>query len=127
MIRHIGIFLLATVLAPVALSAQQPGQHRDSVMMMNHEKMMQQVQAADARMDRLVGEMNRATGQKKVEAMAAVINELVAQRKQMRSHMMQVMQTMHPQGMGRPWMAPAPRNDSAQAKPRDSSQSAKPK
>src|SRR5215204_5561237 len=95
MIRHIGIFLLAATLTPVALSAQQPGQHRDSAMMMNHEKMMQQVQAADARMDRLVGEMNHATGQKKVEAMAAVINELVAQRMQMRSHMMQMMERMH--------------------------------
>ena len=125
MIRHIGIFLLAASLTPVALSAQQPGRP-DSAMMMNHERMMQQVQAADARMDRLVGEMNRATGQKKVDAMAAVINELVAQRKQMRSHMMQIMQGMHP-GMGGPRMAPASRNDSAQVQPGDSSQSVKPK
>jgi hypothetical protein len=124
-IRHIGIFLLAASLTPVALSAQQPGRP-DSAMMMNHERMMQQVQAADARMDRLVGEMNRATGQKKVDAMAAVINELVAQRKQMRSHMMQIMQGMHP-GMGRPRMAPTSRNDSAQVQPGDSSQSVKPK
>jgi hypothetical protein len=93
---------------------------------MNHQRMMQQVQAADARIDKLVGEMNRATGQKKVEAMAAVINELVGQRKQMRSHMMQMMQGMHP-GMGRPWMAPAPGTDSTQVAPRDTSQPGKPK
>ena len=76
---------------------------------------MQQVEAADARMDKLVGEMNRATGQKKVEAMAAVINELVAQRKQMRSHMMQMMQRMHSEHMmGGPRTAPsAPSDDSA--------------
>ena len=117
MIRHIGIFLLAASLTPVALSAQQPGRP-DSAMMMNHETMMQQVQAADARMDRLVGEMNRATGQKKVDAMAAVINELVAQRKQMRSHMMQIMQRMHSEHMmGGPRMAPPTPADSAHAGP----------
>jgi hypothetical protein len=55
---------------------------------MRREMMMQQVQAADARLEKLVSEMNRATGSKKVEAMAAVINEMVAQRKQMRAHMM---------------------------------------
>jgi uncharacterized coiled-coil protein SlyX len=117
MIRHVGIFLLAVGLGPVAVSAQQPG-HPDSAMMMNHERMMQQVQAADARMDRLVGEMNRATGQKKVDAMAAVINELVAQRKQMRSHMMQMMQRMHSEHMmGGPRMAPPAPADSAHAGP----------
>lgn len=116
MIRHIQILLLAAMLSPVAVSAQQPGQHRDSTMMMNHENMMQQVQAADARMDKLVGEMNRATGQKKVEAMAAVINELVAQRKQMRSHMMQTMQRMHSEHMmGGSRMAPSDPDDSAHA------------
>ncbi len=121
MIRHIGIFLLAATLSPVAVSAQQPVPHRDSAMMMNHERMMQQVQAADARMDRLVGEMNRATGQKKVEAMAAVINELVAQRKQMRSHMMQMMERMHSEHMmGGPRMAPSDRDDSAHAEHHDS-------
>ncbi len=121
MIRHIGILLLAATLIPVAISAQQPAQHRDSTMMMNHEKMMQQVQAADARMDKLVGEMNHATGQKKVEAMAAVINELVAQRKQMRSHMMQMMQRMHSEHtMGGPGMAPSDPDDSAHAGHHDS-------
>ncbi|HKP50785.1 MAG TPA: hypothetical protein VJU17_12260 [Gemmatimonadales bacterium] len=118
MIRHIGIFLLAATLTPVALSAQQPGQHPDSAMMMNHERMMQQVQSADARMDRLVSEMNRTTGQKKVESMAAVINELVAQRKQMRSHMMQMMQRMHSEHMmGGPRMVPPAPADSAHAGP----------
>ena len=37
--------------------------------------------------------MNRATGNQKVAAMAAVINELVAQRSAMRKHMHQMMQS----------------------------------
>lgn len=96
-------------------------------MMMNHENMMQQVQAADARMDKLVGEMNRATGQKKVEAMAAVINELVAQRKQMRSHMMQMMPRMHSEHMMGERRTPpsAADDDSAHAEHHDSSKPGK--
>jgi hypothetical protein len=42
----------------------------------------------DARLDDLVKRMNAATGSKKPDAVAAVINELVAQRKQMREQMM---------------------------------------
>lgn len=61
---------------------------------------MQRVQAADARLDRLVSEMNRATGARQIQAMAAVINEMVAQRKQMRAHMMHMMEMMDSGGMG---------------------------
>jgi hypothetical protein len=53
--------------------------------------------SADARLDRLVGAMNKTTGGRKVQAMAAVINELVAQRKAMRTHARQMM--MGPDGM----------------------------
>ena len=42
------------------------------------------------RIDSLVDRMNRAGGNQKVAAMAAVINELVAQRKAMHSHMRQM-------------------------------------
>jgi hypothetical protein len=42
---------------------------------------MQMMDSLDARFDTLVSRMNRATGNSKVTAMAAVINELVAQRK----------------------------------------------
>jgi hypothetical protein len=41
--------------------------------------------------------MNKTTGRRQVQAMAAVINELVAQRKMMRKHAMQMM--MGPDGM----------------------------
>ena len=91
--------LLCSLLAASTASAQQrepagadtasqsmPGpRHGDRVMM---KKMME---ASDARLDQLVQAMNGATGQKKVDAMAAVINEMVAQRKTMRGHMRHMM------------------------------------
>lgn len=56
-------------------------------MMAEHEEMMKQM---DARMQEKVDAMNAAKGDQKVEAMAAVINEMVAQRKQMREFMMKM-------------------------------------
>lgn len=46
----------------------------------------------NTRLDSLVDQMNRARGNQKVPAMAAVINELVAQRKAMQSRMHQMME-----------------------------------
>ena len=74
------------------------------------QHMMQSMTAADQRLSELVAKMNAATGDKKVEAMAAVVTELVAQRKQMQEQMrmqgsmmdqmMSRMATMHgPGGM----------------------------
>jgi uncharacterized coiled-coil protein SlyX len=94
--RHVAMVVLAcSVMATREATAQQPGrQHGDSSSMQApmDRKMMAQMQEADARLDRLVTEMNRSSGSKKVEAMAAVINEMVMQRKQMRKHMMQMME-----------------------------------
>jgi hypothetical protein len=56
-------------------------------MMQMHQKMMQDMQAMDSRLDTLVQQMNSATGQAKVDGTAAVVSELVAQRKQMREGM----------------------------------------
>jgi hypothetical protein len=58
--------------------------------------MMSMMDSADARLDRLVSTMNTATGSGKVQAMAAVINELVAQRRMMRTHAKRM---MGPDGM----------------------------
>ena len=93
MIRSTLLCLGGSLLVATGVSAQQPGPQRDTARAMRREMMMQQVQAADARLDKLVSEMNRATGAKKVEAMAAVINEIVAQRKQMRGHMREMMES----------------------------------
>jgi hypothetical protein len=55
----------------------------------HHDKMMADMKAADEKLDALVAKMNGAKGNAKVDAMAAVVNELVAQRKMMRGQMMQ--------------------------------------
>jgi hypothetical protein len=59
--------------------------------------------STDARLDSLVRAMNSATGDRKVQAMANVINELVAERKMMHQHMGEMMEhggmRRHP-GMG---------------------------
>lgn len=102
--RHVAMVVLAcSVMAAREATAQQPGrQHGDSSAMQPpmDRGMIAQMQEADARLDRLVTEMNRSSGSKKVEAMAAVINEMVMQRKQMRKHMMQMMEMRGQSGDG---------------------------
>jgi hypothetical protein len=65
-------------------------------MMKMHERMMAEMKAGDAKLDALVKEMNAATGDTKVNAVAAAVNELVRQHKAMHEHMGQ----MHQQMMG---------------------------
>lgn len=80
---------------PAAQKMEMPGKPGmtdgkmcEESMMAHHKEMMARMEAADARLDALVKTMNAATGSKKTNAVAAVINELVAQRKQMREDMM---------------------------------------
>lgn len=60
----------------------------DESMMARHKEMMAKMDAIDARLDELVEKMNAAKGSRKVDATAAVVDELVSQRKQMRQQMM---------------------------------------
>jgi hypothetical protein len=86
-----GVLMSAQILA-----AQQPGPPQPPGGMMRGPGMaqpMRMIDSLNARLDSLVSRMNRATGDKKVAAMAAVINELVAQRKVMHEHMRQMMQS----------------------------------
>jgi hypothetical protein len=74
-------------------------------MMAKHEGMKAEMASLDAKLDSLLAAMNAAKGNKKVDATAAVINELATQRKAMRDHMMamgpQMMQhMMHHAHMG---------------------------
>jgi hypothetical protein len=66
---------------------------------------MEMMDSLTARLDTLVSQMNRATGNGKVTAMAAVINELVAQRRAMQGHMRQMMESRD--GMMRMMKEPA--------------------
>jgi hypothetical protein len=61
-------------------------------MMAEHEKMMADMKAADQRLDELVVKMTAASGQAKVDATAAVVTEMVTQRKTMREGMMRMHQ-----------------------------------
>jgi hypothetical protein len=112
------------LLAAVNLSAQQPTPRPRNGMRMQqpmHDSMFMahmMSPAADARLDSLVQTMNRASGAGKVDAMAAVINQLLAERKIMREHMRHMMMKHGmemggeaPQptpGAGRPNAAPKP-------------------
>ena len=53
--------------------------------------MAKQQEQMDAKLQGLVDTMNKTTGQAKVDAMAAVINELIAQRTAMRDEMHEMM------------------------------------
>jgi len=63
-------------------------------MMAKRQAMQVKVDAMDASLDKLVGEMNAAKASKEIDAlekpMAAVLNELVAQRKVLQSMMMEM-------------------------------------
>lgn len=64
-------------------------------MMARKQQMKAKVQANDAALDKLVAEMNAAKGStEKERTMAAVLNELVAQRKATRSMMMEMQPEM---------------------------------
>ena len=69
---------LTLVAASAVMAAQAP---------VERQQMMQSMTTADQKLSELVATMNAAKGDKKVEAMAAVITELVAQRKQMQDQM----------------------------------------
>ena len=67
-------------------------------MMAKKQQMQDKLQAMDATLDKLVAEMNAAKESKGADAlekpMAAVLNELVAQRKALRSMMMEMQPVM---------------------------------
>lgn len=96
--------LAALALGAQVSAAQQPGppqrQDRPPGGMAGMPGMAERMRTMDSlnvRLDTLVNRMNRATGNKKVTAMADVINELVAQRRAMQGHMRQMMESR--QGM----------------------------
>ncbi|MCW3052856.1 MAG: hypothetical protein JWN14_2026 [Chthonomonadales bacterium] len=101
-------------------------------MMQKKARMQADFKEQDARVDALVTKMNTSTGAERVEAMAAVITELSAQRKnrqektaameaEMMQHMMEHMQ-MGKQSMAMcPMMQAMQMPNSAQGKPEDHS------
>ena len=82
---------LAVILGVVGVVGGTPAVHAQQPQGKGPEtRMMLMVDSLDRRLDSLVGRMNRASGNQKIAAMAAVINELVAQRKVMHRQMQQM-------------------------------------
>ncbi len=112
------LWVLAIVVLAVgsAIVAQQPGAGQQPQMPMQMGQMgqmngcmsmmqgMQKMPAAlkemDDRLAPLVADMNKATGAEKVDRMAAVLNEMTAQRKQMHDQISGMMSGMMQGGGG---------------------------
>lgn len=93
-ITHLVALIVAATLPASALFAQEePGKMGDmkkgdhAGMAEMHQKMETEMKAQDAELDKLVTAMNSATGEKKVDAIAAVVSKLVEQRKAMHEKM----------------------------------------
>ena len=86
----------------------KPAARHHEMMKAEHDKAMAEMKAMDARLDEKVAAMNAASGDQKVAAMEAVINELVAQRREMRDKMAMI-HHHHEMGMmgpaGKHWKA----------------------
>lgn len=67
--------------------------------MMAHQQMMAEMQAEQKKLDELVAAMNAATGADKVNRMAAVVTEMVAEHGRMSEHMMSMQSGMMQQMM----------------------------
>jgi methyl coenzyme M reductase alpha subunit len=99
--RMIGSFVLA--LCVPALFAQTPDAKKPAMMpecaamMQQHDAMQRHMTEMDVKLQTLVDQMNKAKGPARVDSMAAVITELVAQRAMMQKQMadMQPMMMEH--------------------------------
>ena len=101
------LLVLAVLILPLGLFAQQekaqtpaapaqagaPHEHMQGMsekQMKECGGMMSRMKEMDARLDAEVAAMDAAKGDQKVEAMAIVIKDMVAQRKEMQEHMMKM-------------------------------------
>lgn len=72
---------------PMAPAGEKAGMMDCQAMMAKQQEMETRMAEMDARLQQLVDQMNAARGSSKVDRMAAVLTEMVAQRKQMREQM----------------------------------------
>jgi hypothetical protein len=94
---------------PPAQSEQKPmSMDACKQMMSRHQQMMSEMQAMENKLDELVASMNAAPDAKaKLNAMAAVLTELVSQRRQMRERVMDMQSQMMGHMMGHMQEGPA--------------------
>ena len=83
-----------------ATKQDQSGATAGQNMMAMRKKMMADQKESDARLQPLIDKMNAAKGSAKVDAMAALVTELVRQRTTDRQSMNQMSQMMMPNMMG---------------------------
>ncbi|HEY1304256.1 MAG TPA: hypothetical protein VGF24_11935 [Vicinamibacterales bacterium] len=86
---------------PTADSPAAPAQGMPGRMMKTPEEMMAEMKAADAKLDALVASMNTATGDDRIAAVTAVVNELVRQHKSMHARMGEMQQMMGGRAMSK--------------------------
>jgi hypothetical protein len=79
----IGAFQTAKLLAQEPGGMQSMDQQKHHEIMPIHAKIMEKQKAQDAEINKLLAEMNTATGEKRIDAIIAVLNKLVEQRKTM--------------------------------------------
>lgn len=79
---------------PGKTGAQGDMMARCQQMLSERQGMMQRMQAMDKNLDDLIADMNKATGSRKVDAVAMVVTEMAAQRKQMHQEMMRMNEGM---------------------------------
>ena len=96
--RWIGATVLTAVVVIAPTFAQSPSQaphdheqaaaQKTGMMGQGHQRMMADMKAADDRLQDLMSKMNAATGDEKVNAIAALLAQLVTDQKNMHHHMM---------------------------------------
>ena len=108
---HLLATLLAATLPVTAIVAEDSGktettdqkQEQKSDMMgltgMNKGQVMSNWKDQDAKLDKLVAEMNSAPAEKKLDSVAAVLSKLVEQRKAMHEPMQEMMTGNDQKGM----------------------------
>jgi hypothetical protein len=94
--------VLAEDTAKTETTDQKQEQSSDTTGMkgMDMGQMMSNSKDQDAELDKLVAEMNSASADKKLDAIAAVLTKLVEQRKAMHEQMQKMMSANDKEGMG---------------------------
>ena len=79
---------IALAATPRAQTKEAPAKpHSEMGMMADCQKMMADMKAGQEKLDDLIAKMNAASGEQKINEMAAVLTELVARQKSMHDHM----------------------------------------
>src|SRR5262245_36461828 len=105
--RRLAALIAAATLPLTAIPAEETGQTEttdqkqdqssEAAGMKGH---MMSLKDQDAEVDKLVAEMNSASADKKLDAVAAVLTKLVEQRKKMHEHMQKMMSSNEKEAMG---------------------------